>query len=195
MDEGERTWNNQGLTSHDENDSHGTEIPHAEPLAEVDGEAQLNDEHGTEDTDADCQGDVGRALKPYNGVRASCTHDEHRILNHQCKAKANCQQGDYAQCTHEGMAIAATEVCTHNLDLEQQGRFNADQLKRRDYGAQDGVGVCGCRHSGVVARKISVEAHERRGEKDGLTDGTTDVAEHGGGIQGKHGRATLLGSS
>ncbi len=58
------TRNEHGLTAHDEQHAHRTELAHVHLLALPHGQAEFDHEHEAEEADADGGGDIGRAGEP-----------------------------------------------------------------------------------------------------------------------------------
>lgn len=63
------TRDDHGLTAHNKDDLHRTELLKSELSALANGEPQLDDENTREETDAGSDGDIGSTLKPDKGTK------------------------------------------------------------------------------------------------------------------------------
>lgn len=91
------TWNDQSLTTHNEDDLHWAKVSHAESAALTNGKSELGNEDGAEEADADCGGDVLCTLKPDERNAAFGCHDCNGVLDHHGHTES-----DWDQCNHDG---------------------------------------------------------------------------------------------
>ena len=191
----EHTWNEQGLAAHDEDHFHGSKLPHAETLALFDRVAELGDEDGTEEADADRDDDVGRALEPLERQRNGAAHDRHAVLDHVTKAESDRDQRNDDGDPQQSVAVMTTERRADEVHLKHQRGFHADENEQHEDDADDRVGIGAARHVREIAGEENVRFVPHRVEEDALADQPGHVEEQGEGIQREDRRLALLRSS
>ena len=121
------TWNNQRLESHDEDGLHWSKLiqPQLSPLIQRKG--QLGYKGSGEPTDADSRRDVRGVLEPCKRKLISRRESVFGILHAKGQTEAYSQSSYQSRCCDYNPAIEYWKCTADHLDLEQEGRFDADK--------------------------------------------------------------------
>lgn len=85
----QRTWDNESLAAHDEDDLHRPELLQPQLPPRVQSKSQLRHENDAEEADADGGCDVRGAAEPLEGREVFCSEDVLGIFDDQGKAEAD----------------------------------------------------------------------------------------------------------
>lgn len=188
------TWNDHGLTTHDENDLHRTKLSHIQLLAQLNGKAQLDDEDGAEEADADGDDDGSSAFQPLEGILSLEGHDVNGTHDGQGEAEPDGDHSHKDGRSQEQLLIPASNGSADDLNLQDQRDLHEDDDQESKDDPEHGAGVGGRGGSGVVVGEVRVDPDELAGEVEDLAEQAGDIADQGQGVEPEDGGTTLLGS-